>query len=701
VMLSRLYIGALSFHIFLPKALDAIIRAMINLICTFYNFIKRNIYWVLAVVILLLFIKSASAQTDSVKKLKEVKIKSKIADKATITPSQQLTGTDFKRYGALNVAEAAAVFSGVNVKDYGGIGGLKTISVRSLGANHTGVLYDGIQLNDAQNGQIDLGKFSLYNLKDIALYKGQSPNIVQPARSFASSSILAINTTRPQLSAAKPYQITAGIGSGSFGLVNPYLQWQQRLSSKWSFVLNSNYTGANGIYKFKVFGDGSDTLAVRHNSDIKAIQTDGALYWAKNDSNKFRLQFNYYNSDRGLPGPVIFYNTNSNQRIQNHDLLVQSAYEHIADNSFHLLVSSKFSQNYLHYTDPDFLNNAGGINENYTQHEFYQSAAAGYHVLPGLEFSYSSDVAVTNLFSNVYNYAFPTRVTLLNAVAADAVFGKWHLQGNMLHTYISESVQSGIAANTRAVFAPTAVVSVKPFTASNLSIRAFYKEVYRVPTFAEQYYYAIAPRSIRPELVKQFDLGATYVKNYDGLLHDISITADAYYNNVKDKIIYIPTRSPETPSVTNLGKVDIKGLDVTLKTTWNIATEWTGLLSANYTYQDAVDITDPALNYYLDQIPYTPKNLLNINAGFTHKQLSFYYNYMLSSSRYYVSDNKPEYFVPGYSISNISINYNFNTFKYPISASAAVNNLFNTNYVIVRSYPMPGRSYRLTMQITI
>jgi vitamin B12 transporter len=66
-----------------------------------------------------------------------------------------------------------------------------------------------------------------------------------------------------------------------------------------------------------------------------------------------------------------------------------------------------------------------------------------------------------------------------------------------------------------------------------------------------------------------------------------------------------------------------------------------------------------------------------------------------------VSDNKPEYFVPGYSISNISINYNFNTFKYPISASAAVNNLFNTNYVIVRSYPMPGRSYRLTMQITI
>ena len=47
---------------------------------------------------------------------------------------------------------------GVTVKDYG-IGGLKTVSVRSLGANHTTVSYDGIALTDVQSGQIDIGRF--------------------------------------------------------------------------------------------------------------------------------------------------------------------------------------------------------------------------------------------------------------------------------------------------------------------------------------------------------------------------------------------------------------------------------------------------------------------------------------------------------------------------------------------------------------
>jgi vitamin B12 transporter len=693
--------GVLSFQLSLRK-LWIHYPGMKKLTVQLYSSHIRKTVYVLAVLVQLFAVKITYAQTDSLKKLKEVAIKAKNALKQkSLAPAQQISSNQFGQYGALNVADAVSNFAGVNLKDYGGIGGLKTISVRSLGANHTGVLYDGIQLNDAQNGQIDLGRFSLYNVHDIALYNGQAPQIVQPARSFASSSILAINTTRPMLSPAKPYQITAGLSGGSFGLINPYLQWQQRLGSQWSFVLNGNYTGANGRYKYKVNGDGSDTLSTRINSDIKAVQTDGALYWAKNDSNKFKLQFNYYNSDRGLPGPVIFYNTSSVQRLQNRDLLLQSSYEHVALNGFHLLVSSKFSQNYLHYTDPAFLNNSGGINEHYTQHEFYQSAAVGYHILPGWEVSYASDAAVANLQSDVYKYAFPTRLTLLNAFASDLTTGRWHFQGNVLHTYITESVNSGKAADPRSVFSPTLMASFKPSDKSDFLLRAFYKDIFRAPTFAEQYYYATVPRTIRPEYVKQFDLGITWGKTFDGLLNDIALTADAYFNKVKDKIIYLPTRSPETPSVINLGNVEIKGLDVTLKTRWLLAKGWEGLLSANYTYQDAIDVTNPTDTYYLDQIPYTPKDLLNFNAGVSHNRLGFYYNYTLSSSRYYVSNNTPEYYLAAYNTSNVSLNYQIAAKKLPVSASFNINNLFNENYVIVRSFPMPGRSYRLSIQITI
>ena len=58
------------------------------------------------------------------------------------------------------MADALRFFAGVQLKDYGGVGGIKTVNIRSMGTNHVGVFYDGIQLSNAQNGQVDLGMFS-------------------------------------------------------------------------------------------------------------------------------------------------------------------------------------------------------------------------------------------------------------------------------------------------------------------------------------------------------------------------------------------------------------------------------------------------------------------------------------------------------------------------------------------------------------
>ena len=68
-----------------------------------------------------------------------------------IIPAQALQGEQLEKLSALSVADAIRYFSGVQIKDYGGIGGLKTINVRSMGSQHVGVFYDGIQLGNAQN----------------------------------------------------------------------------------------------------------------------------------------------------------------------------------------------------------------------------------------------------------------------------------------------------------------------------------------------------------------------------------------------------------------------------------------------------------------------------------------------------------------------------------------------------------------------
>ena len=80
----------------------------------------------------------------------EVEVTARSLTKDIILP-QTLKGEELQRMNALSVADALRYFSGVQLKDYGGVGGIKTINVRSMGSQHTAVYYNGIQLgNDAR-----------------------------------------------------------------------------------------------------------------------------------------------------------------------------------------------------------------------------------------------------------------------------------------------------------------------------------------------------------------------------------------------------------------------------------------------------------------------------------------------------------------------------------------------------------------------
>ena len=92
------------------------------------------------------------------------------ASVASAAPVQKLDTASIRRMGVTSTADALRRFAGVNLRDYGGAGGLKTVSVRGLGAQHTVVVYDGVTVSNAQQGQIDLGRFSLDRLAGVELH---------------------------------------------------------------------------------------------------------------------------------------------------------------------------------------------------------------------------------------------------------------------------------------------------------------------------------------------------------------------------------------------------------------------------------------------------------------------------------------------------------------------------------------------------
>ena len=251
----------------------------------------------------------AMAQVDSVNNLQEVLVLGKKVNTEVIKP-QTLTSKELKNLNSLNVSDALRYFAGVQIKDYGGIGGIKTVNIRSMGTNHVGVFLDGVQLANVQNGQVDLGQFSLANLESISLYNGQKSQIFQAARDFSSSGSIYLVTRRPTFG-NKSYHLNVSLRRGSFNLINPFVGIDLKLSPLTSMSLSTEWVSSSGEYKFRYRRKAPrtgeivyDTTAVRHNGDIRALHTEASLFGSLFTGEYFIKLYNY-TSERGIPGAIV------------------------------------------------------------------------------------------------------------------------------------------------------------------------------------------------------------------------------------------------------------------------------------------------------------------------------------------------------------------------------------------------------------
>ncbi|MBO7268716.1 MAG: TonB-dependent receptor plug domain-containing protein, partial [Bacteroidales bacterium] len=192
-------------------------------------------------------------------------------------PLQVMAKSDFERLGIKELHEAVKTFSGVQIKDYGGIGGVKTVSVRSMGSQHTAISYDGVTISNAQSGQVDIGRFNLSNVEYVTLSIGQQDEIFQTARMFASAGVLNIKTARPRFD---DYNVNVGaaLNVGSFNTWNPSVNYQQKLSGRWAMAVNTDWLSSDGEYPFTLVNGTVVTREKRLNSDVNTIRAEANVY---------------------------------------------------------------------------------------------------------------------------------------------------------------------------------------------------------------------------------------------------------------------------------------------------------------------------------------------------------------------------------------------------------------------------------------
>ena len=643
---------------------------------------------------------NASDTTALNDNLEEVVVVSNHKGKETraTAPLQILTGEALEGLNAIQVADAVKHFSGVIVKDYGGIGGLKTVSVRSLGASHTAVSYDGIAVSDAQNGQIDISRFSLDNVDMVSLSNGQSDQIFQPARQYASAAVLNITTMAPRFE-KNAVNGKVQMKGGSFGLINPTLYVAGRLNKYLSMTASGEWMSAHGRYPYVMnYGD-STSIEMRENTDIKNLRTEMALYGSDSVQSGYVKGY-YYQSERGLPGATIFYNTLnfSSQRIWDRSTFVQGHYERNFNNIVALQLNAKYNYSFTHYLDPMYLGSEGKDESRYTQNEYYVNGAVLYRPLSCLSFDLSQDAIINTLSADLVDFATPTRYLSLTAIAGKYVNNWVTATASILLTAVEDKVKNGNATEQRFKASPYASIAFKPIESEDFRIRMFYKNIYRLPTFNDLYYGKVGNRNLLPETTNQYNIGITYQRSITKYVPLLSVACDVYHNDVRNKIVAYPTKNIYTWTMLNYGRVSITGLDFTGDLEVAPCDELTITLGATYTYNRALNVTNPADRDYRHQIPYTPRISGSGKAGIKTPWFSLNYSLVWSGHRYAVNQNYKENRVEGYFDHSLSASHEFDIKnEHKIGVNIECLNLTNVNYCVVRYFPMPGRSWRGTL----
>ena len=620
-----------------------------------------------------------------------------------VVPVQMLSGEKLRSLGTHSIADAIRYFSGVQIKDFGGIGGLKSINVRSLGSQHVGVFYDGVELGNAQNGIVDLGRFSLDNMESVSLYNGQKSATLQSAKDYASANAVYLRTKKPRFTDGKRNNWNIGLKGGSFMTVNPSVLWEHKISDRLSLSASTEFLYTTGRYKFTYAKqDGYDTTGVRQNGDVRMTRAEVALF-GDIEGGYWRAKVYFYDSERGYPGAVVRGKFVHQDRQWDDNFFAQGSFKKDFAPWYSLQVSGKYAYDYLHYlADPRLDVTAMYVDNRYRQQEAYLSAAHRFKPFRWWTLSLATDFQWNSLDADLRDFVYPLRYAGYGAAATAFEFGGLKLSASLLYTYIHDVLRASDAEmDDRHQLSPAVIASWKPFRDIDLELRAFYKKNYRMPTFNDLYYTFTGASWLEPEETVQYDFGATWhLIRSRGWFRGLDIQADVYFNQIDNKIIAMPTSNQFRWTMMNLGYVEILGTDIAAQGYFRFGPVDVSP-RVSYTFQRARDLSDPTSEWYGGQVAYIPLHSCSVTLGAAYSSWSLNYSFIYTGGRYESSANIPENYAQPWYTHDVSLTKSFEFNGWGLRATVVVNNILNQQYEVVKCYPMPGTNFMIKVNFII
>lgn len=632
------------------------------------------------------------------------------------SPLHILGRGDMLRSGVTDIGDALHRLAGVVLRDYGGAGGMKTVSVRGFGSKHTGVSYDGVMLGDGQSGEIDLSRYSLENVDELSLVIGEGDDIFIPARQSSVSAVLNVRTLPAGGQALSPVgdssshlpagrshaHLTAQLKMGSFGYVSPFVRYEQSFSKGLSVAVTGEYVYAENDYPFTLRNVSLETRQRRTNSAMSSGHGEADIVWNIDERRRLSGKVYYYDNDRRLPGQVRYYTDLSKERLHDRNFFVQMGYQSRQRSGLWLKWLGKFNWSGSMYRDALM---SGGVNDaDYWQREAYSALCLMY--APGGDwlFDYSADYIFNNLNGSSWRTVVgrPYRHGVLQSASVKYSKGGLVVLGRLLYSLYLNGDRSKEGAHGRNMrrLSPSLSLSYKPFEMADFYLRASYKNIFRVPTFNENYYYHYGSTDLKAESTDQINVGITYGVERGAWsaeqMRSIQLSVDGYWGRVRDMIVAVPYNMFVWTCV-NVDKVRSYGLDLTAKGVYGIGGGHCLLLSGNYSYQRVSNRNNPSSYTYGYQIAYVPRHSGSLALTWENPWVNLSFHGVATSGRWPNNEHYEGTMIRGFIDCGITAYRDFKIGNSTMGCRLDLKNIFDKQYEIVARYPMPGRSYQISI----
>lgn len=545
---------------------------------------------------------------------------------------------------SISITDAFSSIPGMYVCDYGGLAGLKNVSLRSLGSPHAAIYFDGVRVGNVQTGQADLVFLDFGNCGSTVI-------------DYAQNSI-SFNTARPVFG-NRNVGGNVKFRGGSFGTFEPSGRLNFRLSDKVSLSAIASGVLSRGDFPLQ---DGTS----RTNNDIRQLRAALDL-WGLMDGGDYHAKAYYNGSKRGTPGSLDWP---SSDRQNDRNAFIQAVLRRQVSPLYHLTASAKVSLDDLLY-----LSEWG--DNRYKQTEAQINSSHKFTVCDWFDASLAADFQWDGLDSDLYSNA---RSSVFATVSA--AFHPDRFKADLALEYAGVFDRDG---QKRHILSPSADLRWNVF--KGFDILAFARRAYRTPTFNELYYPGYGNPDLQAEDAWLTDVGVEYHCS-PGKHLQIQAKADAFFNHLKNKIVSAPTEiDPNIWLPYNIGIVQMSGADTRAELQYSQG-DWKSSFSVRYSYQNAIDKTPDSYSFG-QQIPYISKHTVSLGTDASYKGWFAAVKWNWRGDRYDSVERMPDY---------NTLDFNAGKdFKLPnglvLGIEFIARNLADCRYELAGGYPMPGRAF--------